>query len=708
MDLTKAQDILRRFYGFSEFRPGQQKIIASLLDARDTLAVMPTGAGKSLCFQIPALLLPGVTIVVSPLISLMKDQVDALAAQGIPATFLNSSLSAAENSRRFYDIGQKRYKLVYVAPERLALDRFQRLFDDLEISLVAVDEAHCLSQWGHDFRPSYQAIFPFIRSLPQRPRIGAFTATATPEVKDDIVRLLGLQRPAVHVTGFDRPNLFFQVLRGENKQRFILDYLAQHADQSGIIYAATRKDTDALCELLARRGFKAGRYHAGLSDEERAEQQERFLYDDTQVIVATNAFGMGIDKSNVRYVIHYNMPKNMEAYYQEAGRSGRDGERGECILLFGAQDVMLQKFLIDKSVEAPERKQNELNKLQSMVDYCHTPECLRAYILRYFGEAGAPESCGNCSNCNDEGEVVDITVDAQKVFSCVLRLRERFGLTMVADVLKGSKNQKVLQYGFDRLPTYGLFAERTAADIKALVQRLVATQYLCLSESEFPVVQLAPAAYPVLKGEACVRQKVAKIQKAAPDDALFQALRALRKEIADAAQIPPYHVFSDATLRDMCRLLPATPAAFARVKGVGEVKIERYGKAFLEAIAAHAPAGAQAAAADEMDATPPAKIKEVKTPTHLVSAQQFQSGSSIAEIAAARSLTEKTVQSHLVKAAAEGVAIDWNRVIPPQYEALIVDAVKRLGAQRLRPLKDALPPEVEYAAIHAVIAKHFS
>lgn len=584
--LDKAKIVLKQYYGYDEFRSGQAEIIANLLDGRDTLAIMPTGAGKSVCFQIPAMLLPGVTLVISPLISLMKDQVDGLASQGIPATFINSSLGAADVRERLYHVRTGKYKLVYVAPERLETDSFQAALAELTVSMVAVDEAHCVSQWGHDFRPSYQAIRPFIDRLPERPVIGAFTATATLEVKQDIMDLLLLKQPEVHVSGFDRPNLSFTVLRGEDKQKFVQSYVKEKDRQSGIIYAATRKEVDGLYELLKKKGIAAGHYHAGLSDVERMNQQEKFLFDDIQVMVATNAFGMGIDKSNVRYVIHYNMPKNMEAYYQEAGRSGRDGEPGECILLFAQQDIMLQKFLIDKSVEDLMRKQQELRKLQTMVDYCHTPDCLRSYILNYFGEPLAG-GCGNCGNCDEDSEKVDVTVDAQKALSCVYRMKERFGLALVAEVLKGSKNKKVLQMGFDSLPTYGLFAERTLQDIKTLLQRLVATGYLSMTESEFPVLKLTQQAIPVLRNQTFVHQRVVQAPKREADNSLFESLRQLRKALAERDKVPPYVVFADSTLKEMCQVCPQTELELRKVKGVGDMKLERYGQEFLKAIRQH-------------------------------------------------------------------------------------------------------------------------
>ena len=584
MMLNKARQILQKFYGYEDFRPGQKKVVESLLNKNDTVAIMPTGAGKSICFQIPALLFEGVTLVISPLISLMKDQVDSLRQLGIAAVYINSSVSKAQLYKDLQDISAGFYKIIYIAPERLTSEYLPDSFKNLNISMVAVDEAHCLSQWGHDFRPSYRNILNFTNSLRIKPIISAFTATATPEVKTDIINLLGLKQPNVFVTGFDRPNLYFSVLRGEVKDKFVIDYVKKHQDEAGIIYVGTRKDVDALQVLLEIKGIKAGRYHAGMTDEERNQMQEDFLYDNLSVMVATNAFGMGIDKPNVRYVIHYNMPKNMEAYYQEAGRAGRDGLSGNCILLYSPQDTQLQKFLISKSTESEIRQQLEYKRLQSMVDYCHTPQCLRAFILHYFGEFDVEEHCDNCSNCKLEGELIDITIDAQKVLSCVYRMHERFGVKIIAEVLKGSKSAKVKQFNFERLSTYGLMKERKLKDISDLILRLSAMQYLDITESQYPVVTLNELSWQVLRGQKKVWQKMVIVKKAKAKGELFEALRSLRKELATKEKLPPYMIFSDATLTQMATDKPTDLELMKNIRGVGEFKLQKYGEEFLTVI----------------------------------------------------------------------------------------------------------------------------
>lgn len=597
MNLNTAREYLQKFYGYPDFRDGQKKIVASLLEGRDTLGIMPTGGGKSICYQIPALMRPGMTLVISPLISLMKDQVDALTTAGISAAYINSTLSGKEVNERIRQAKRGELKLLYVAPERLELDWFRDEMAELQISCVAVDEAHCVSQWGHDFRTSYLSVAPFVKGLPDRPILAAFTATATPEVMEDMQRLLRLEEPQVFVTGLGRDNLEMSVLRGENKREYVLDYAASHTHQSGIIYAATRKEVDDLCQRLQQQGLSAGRYHAGMSDTERASSQEAFLYDDIRVIVATNAFGMGIDKSNVRYVIHYNMPKNMESYIQEAGRAGRDGEPSQCILLFSAQDIMTQKFLIEQNPQDSERKHNEYRKLQQMIDYCYTTRCLRSAMLDYFGEDHEDTPCGTCSSCTDDRELIDITVDAQKIFSCIHRMRERFGVSMVASVLKGSRAKKVLEYGFDRLPTYGVMSNRTEKEISETINVLISEGFLALSEGQYPIVKLQSDAAEVLRGQREVMQRVPRPSKtsagvrrsssrdrspSAVNETVFEQLRLIRRELASREHVPSYIIFNDATLREMSVACPQSEDEMLNIKGVGEVKFRKYGKPFLD------------------------------------------------------------------------------------------------------------------------------
>lgn len=587
--MQDARQVLERVYGYEQFRDGQKLIIEHLIERKDTVGIMPTGGGKSICYQVPALLQHGLTLVISPLISLMKDQVDALTSLGVEAAYINSSQDTAEVNRILRRAQAGEIKLLYVAPERLDSDWFLERAVSLRIAFLAVDEAHCVSQWGHDFRTSYRAIAPFVRKLAahefgERPLIAAFTATATPEVTEDIIRLLELQSPEKVITGFKRDNLAFTVLRGEDRSAFTLQYVKDRAHQSGIIYASTRREVENIHEQLVKSGIKAGRYHAGLSDEEREAMQEAFIYDDVRVIVATNAFGMGIDKSNVRYVLHYNMPKHMEAYVQEAGRAGRDGEPSECVLLFHPQDIVTQKFFIEQNETTPERKAHEYKKVQLMIDYCYTPECLQTYMLRYFGEHD-DTPCMMCGNCKDEREQVDITIEAQKIFSCIYRMNQRFGVSMIASVLKGSKNKKVIQYGFDRLSTHGELRHMTEKAISDLIYVLIADGFLGLSEGQYPTVRLLAPAVEVIKGERKVQQKVAQSLKpktlAAVDETLFEQLRVLRRELAAKEGVPPYIVFNDSTLRELTEKRPTTEAEFLKVKGVGEAKVRKFGEPFL-------------------------------------------------------------------------------------------------------------------------------
>ncbi|MCB8816931.1 DNA helicase RecQ [Desulfosporosinus shakirovi] len=725
--INKALEVLQRYFGYTQFRDGQQKVIDSLLQGSDTLAIMPTGAGKSLAYQIPALLFKGTTLVISPLISLMKDQVDALQQYGVPATFINSSLSLKEVRSRIDRVASGKYKLLYIAPERLESDSFRSLLDSLRISFLAIDEAHCVSQWGHDFRPSYLHLGPFLKSFPQKPLIGAFTATATEDVQADIVQLLGLREPSIFVTGFDRPNLMFSTFRGENKKDFLLEYTKAHADQPGIIYAGTRKEVDNLQSFLTKSGLRVGKYHAGMTDEDRLKSQEDFLFDEATVMVATNAFGMGIDKSNVRYVIHYNMPRNMEAYYQEAGRAGRDGEPGECLLLFSPQDVVLQRYLIEQTIFQPERKMNELKKLQGMVDYCHTPRCLRKSILEYFGEEDVQEECGNCSSCNDQREIVDITLEAQKVFSCIYRMRERFGIGMVAEVLKGSRKAKIRELRFDELSTHGIMHEVALQEIKDLINYLVAEGYLQLSTGEYPVVKLQPNAVFVLKGEAKVNRKVSPkhYRKESEEVSLFDRLRTLRREIAIRENLPPYMIFADSTLREMAQACPIDHRSMIRVSGVGERKLEKYGDEFLEAIRIFCK-DSESVEKPDLKNNPPEEKRDDQTDSengcqdisnlensphgkvssHLQTFLMYKEGYSLEDIAKIRKVTPITVQNHFVRCSLDGQTVPWDDFIPFEQETHILEAIKQVGGERLRPIKDLLTDEVEWFTIRAVLEKH--
>ena len=600
--MLQIESLLKQYFGYSSFRPGQHEVIQTLLDGRDCLAIMPTGAGKSICFQLPALMMPGVTLVISPLISLMKDQVDSLVNQEIPATYINSQCTFEEVKARFAAIRAGRIKLVYISPERLENQFFTAFMQTLPISMFIIDEAHCVSQWGHDFRPSYCAVRDWIAALPKRPVIGAFTATATEKVKHDMMSLLGLQKERIFIGGFDRPNLYFRVVHAKGKMEFTLSYIAKHREDSGIIYAATRKEVDRICDELNRRGIKAGRYHAGLSDDMRRSMQEAFTYDKIQVIVATNAFGMGIDKSNVRYVIHYQMPKNIESYYQEAGRAGRDGAPGDCILLFNRQDIMIQKFLIEQSTRDAKQQDTEFRLLNAMVRYCEGNHCLRHYILSYFGEHPSWEHCDKCGNCDQETVEEDMTEQVRSICLCVDELKGRFGLTMVADILKGSQNAKIRRYGFDRNAVFGMLGNFSLSEVRDMVRQCIDDGYLEQSDGKYPVVSLTADGRQAMGGhKRIVQQKrvVEEIPTAIPkrrqkrsagtfdEEALrplFDTLRAVRRDLAKDENIPPFVIFSDATLWDMAALKPSSLDAMGDIKGVGSFKLHKYGRSFVSAI----------------------------------------------------------------------------------------------------------------------------
>lgn len=609
--MTK-EEVLKKYFGYSEFRDGQETLIQSILEGRDTFGIMPTGAGKSMCYQIPALMLPGITLVISPLISLMKDQVSALNEAGVHAAFLNSSLTQGQYFKALEYMKELRYKIIYVAPERLLTESFLQAVMQVEVSMVSVDEAHCISQWGQDFRPSYLKVIDFVERLPKRPVISAFTATATKTVRDDVISLLKLSDPTVITTGFDRKNLKFSVQHPKDRYQVTYNYVKEHIGDCGIIYCLTRKLVEEVAERLKKDGISVTRYHAGLGDAERKRNQDEFIYDQRMVMVATNAFGMGIDKSNVRYVIHYNMPKNIESYYQEAGRAGRDGLPSECILLYGGQDVVTNQFFIDRQQEAAEEmdvstleavKERERERLRKMTFYCFTNECLREYILNYFGERSS-NYCGNCSNCLTQFEETDITDAAKKLIGCVKTSHQRYGIVMIVDTVHGSSNARIQRCRMEENEYYGSLKEIPIHRLRQIMNYLTLKEYLILTNDAYPVLKLSGQSEEIFSRDEPLMMKVAKEReetklkkekkakknKAAgavlneTEEELFEQLRALRMEIAKKEKVPPYIVFSDKTLIQMCVLKPETKEAMLEVSGVGEAKYQKYGEKFLKAV----------------------------------------------------------------------------------------------------------------------------
>ena len=597
----RALQLLQTYFGYTSFRPAQEAPVESLLKNEDVVAIMPTGAGKSICFQIPALCKSGLTVVFSPLISLMKDQVDGLVDQNIPAALINSTLTQTEFNKTMYDVRSGNIKLLYIAPERLGSNFFCNVLRSMPISQVIVDEAHCISQWGHDFRPSYRLIGDWLASLPKRPVVGAFTATATKAVENDIKTLLGFDHANVYVTGFDRPNLSFSVVRTPKRMDYVVDYVRRHSHENGIIYCSTRKDVERVYDNLTRAGIQTGYYHAGLSDEMRKDMQNKYAFDQLQVMVATNAFGMGIDKSNVRYVLHYQMPRNMESYYQEAGRAGRDGAPAECILLYSGQDVRVHKYLIEQGHLEPQREQVELRKLQSMIDYCFCSTCLRKYMLAYFGEIVPWLECSNCSSCNTKGERVNVTKEAKAIFRAIIATEERYGASMISSIVRGERTDRITRAGLDALSVFGYLSDVGDKEIKGLIQQFVASGYLRSSMGKYPVLSVTAGAEEVLAGHKEVEEirqevivpsrktkKLASISRSevprSGSGGLFEHLRQHRKQLASQLSVPPYIIFPDTVLIDLANIRPKTLGEFGNIKGVGEAKLKKYGLSFLEAI----------------------------------------------------------------------------------------------------------------------------
>ena len=716
--INRAREVLKEYYGYDSFRERQEEIITSILEGKDVVTIMPTGGGKSICYQVPALILDGLTIVISPLISLMKDQVDNIKNMGIKSAYINSTLSENEIKSILNDVIKNEVKILYVAPERLESTEFLNLITRVKISQIAVDEAHCISQWGHDFRSSYRRISKFIDLLVYRPIITAFTATATEEVRRDIINLLRLNEPKIFITGFDRKNLKITIEKAVVKKQYILDYINSSEGANGIIYCATRKDVDIIYEMLIANNIKGERYHAGLNDEERRVAQERFIYDQANVMVATNAFGMGIDKPDIRYVIHYNMPKSLEGYYQEIGRAGRDGEESECIMLFSPSDVQTQRYIIDIGTSNSVRKEKEYAKLQTMVNLIYTQECYRKYILNYFGEE-YEGNCNKCSNCDTEQSKEDKTIDAQKVISCVYRVKRGYGVGMLVDVLRGSKNKKLLDLKLNEVSTYGIMKDYSKDNLTEFINTLIALGYLNYG-GEYPVVSLNNNSMDIVKGKRTVWIREHKINKASftVDNELFEILRRLRHEIAVSEKVPPYMVFGDSTLKELSSRMPVDKEQMLEVSGVGERKYDKYGQRFIEKIMNYLNSNninhiwiskAKSDISIEEKKNNIEGSKNIKEKSYINTVEMLRVCGSLRKTAGERELTLTTIISHVEKYISEGNSIDFkidfSDIFNEQDEEIVKGVIKNVGFNKLKAIKEEVPSNISYDAIKGIILK---